>query len=171
MEGLGADCGCRDGTPGGQAASRVLLAHSRSALLAAGIGRGWTMLAGWRHVAGLGRRADLRALQRVAVAFHMADSPPNGSTSRRRRGSCRKWFPREPGWWRRSRCFTRQIAVVAGWNSHRRPRQGPPRNGPRSDDGRVDGPLDLIEFYRTQGARFVADLAADRDDRTTKGLA
>jgi hypothetical protein len=35
---------------------------------------------------------------------------------------------------------------------------------------RVDGPLELVEYYRRQGARYFADLARDSVDLTRKGL-
>jgi hypothetical protein len=35
---------------------------------------------------------------------------------------------------------------------------------------RVDGPLELVEFYRRQGARYFADLGCRKADLTREGL-
>jgi 4-amino-4-deoxy-L-arabinose transferase-like glycosyltransferase len=41
---------------------------------------------------------------------------------------------------------------------------------PGTNGSLVTGPLDLVEFYRSRGARFVADLVSDRDDKQRKAL-
>ena len=96
--------------------------------VAAGIGRGWTLLAEWRR--GLAWSIGLVCLLSThSRRVPHGKLPRSGCSSRRRRGLFRTLFPAKPGWWRRNRCFTRQIAVAAGWSSHRGPRHGPLRNG------------------------------------------
>ncbi|MGZ3337586.1 MAG: hypothetical protein ACXVBV_19885, partial [Isosphaeraceae bacterium] len=41
---------------------------------------------------------------------------------------------------------------------------------PQTGEGRIEGSLDLIDFYRTRGARFVADVVPDPGDEHRKAL-
>ncbi len=47
-------------------------------------------------------------------------------------------------------------------------RRGPPANGRSEPD--VNSPVELIEYYRSQGARYFADLGSRHADSRRKGL-
>ena len=53
---------------------------------------------------------------------------------------------------------SRPTAAAAGWNGRARRPAGPPENGRCSP--RSNSPLELIEYYRSQGARYFADLGS-----------
>jgi Dolichyl-phosphate-mannose-protein mannosyltransferase len=137
--------------------------------VAAGIGRGWTMLVQWRRGLGWG----------VGLVFVFSSAFLSRST----------W--QTPPEWEHLEAAARLVQDVVpkgAWLVASEPllyqadRRGcrlefTPRAAarataewPRTGVGRIEGPLDLIDFYRTKGARFVADLAPDRDDEQRKAL-
>ena len=94
--------------------------------------------------------------------------PPNGTTSRRRRAPSRRRSRATPGSSRPRRCCSRPTAAAAGW-SGRRPRRSRAA-GEWGAEHEVDSPLDLLEYYRRQGARYFADLGSRDADPPRKGL-
>jgi Dolichyl-phosphate-mannose-protein mannosyltransferase len=137
--------------------------------VAAGIGRGWTRLAEsqWGLAWGIGLAFFLSSLflsrstwqtpaewnHLETAALRVQDVVPAGS-----------WLvASEPLLYQADRVgcrleFTATAAAraAAEW--------------PRTDKGRINGPLDLIDFYRTKGARFVADVVPDPGDERRKAL-
>jgi hypothetical protein len=137
--------------------------------LAAGIGRGWTILTGWRPVLGWGAGLIL-VFSSVLLSFSTWQNPVEWAHLEAAARVVQDVVP--PGAWLvasepllyqadRRGCrleFTPQAAARAA------------SEWPGTDARLVAGPLELLEFYRTQGARFVADLAADRNDQHRKAL-
>ena len=170
LVGLGNLGAGRDGVSRGETPSRVLLA-----------------------AAGAGRRRGDRPLRwtRLAVKHRR-------QRGRRGRGacSCSAWYPgpldlanarrmERPGGGRPAPCrrtVPRDAWVVAPeallfqadrrgcrmeWTTPAAARERPANGEP---DDEVDGPLDLLEYYRRQGARYFADLGSRDADPRRKGL-
>ena len=98
----------------------------------------------------------------VADARRMEWARAGGRRRRRRRSRP------TPGWSRRGPACSRPIAAAAAWSGAPPRRQERPASGKRDDE--VDGPLELVEYYRRQGARYFADLGCREADPTRKGL-
>lgn len=137
--------------------------------VAAGIGRGWTMLAEWRR--GLAWGIGLVFLCSSALLSRSTwQTPPEWEQLETAARLVQDVVPTgawlvasEPLLYQADRrgCrleLTQRAAAraAAEW--------------PQTGEGRIEGPLDLIDFYRTKGARFVADVVPDPGDEHRKAL-
>ena len=137
--------------------------------VAAGIGRGWTMLAEWRRGLAWG----------IGLVFVFSSALLSRST----------W--QTPPEWEQLETAARLVQDVVptgAWLVASEPllyqadRRGcrlelTPRAAaraaaewPQTGEGRIEEPLDLIDFYRIKGARFVADVVPDPGDEHRKAL-
>ncbi len=86
----------------------------------------------------------------------------------RRPEQSRQRSRRTPGWSRRRRFCFRPTAAAAAWSGAPPPRRERPESGEAGR--RVDGPLELVDYYRRHGARYFADLGCREADLARKGL-
>ncbi|MGO9813134.1 MAG: ArnT family glycosyltransferase [Isosphaeraceae bacterium] len=138
-------------------------------VVAAGMGRGWMILVQWRRWAAWG--IGLVCLCSSAVLARSTwQTPPEWEQLETAARLVQDVVP--PGAWLvgsepllyqsdRHGCrleFTPRAAAraAAEW--------------PQTEAGGIAGPLDLIDFYRTRGARFVADVGPDPGDEQRKAL-
>ncbi len=137
--------------------------------LAAGVGRGWTMLAGWRHVVGWGVGL-IMVFSSALQSFSTWQTPAEWAHLEAAARVVQEVVPRG-AWLVASEPLLYQ-AEHRGCRMELTPQAAAraATEWPGTDARLVTGPIELIEFYRTQGARFVADLVADRNDQQRKAL-
>ena len=69
-----------------------------------------------------------------------------------------------PGWSRRRPCCSNPTAAAAGWSATATAaRRAAGEWGAEAGDV-VRGPIDLVDYYRSRGARYFADLGDRPDD-------
>ena len=126
---------------------------------------------GWRRAhrgVAVAAGCDRSSCSRGFRSARRGGRPPNGTDWNRRPAPSRRRSRPTPGWSRRRPCCFRPIAAAAAWSGATRPRRERPESGRRARQ--VDGPLELVEYYRRQGARYFADLGCREADLTRKGL-